>query len=149
METDTLAFNQSPATVCWWCSEPPSVDEALQRLPDPPEHEGQCVGWFCSYQCGFAFLHQWRYAENYITHVQASYMKDHRAPLQRALPPMVMKKFGGTMSVDEYRSYSCDPLSELPLSNTDWSRARFIEIMKKPYDDRMVYLQRLSETKKK
>lgn len=149
MDTSTLAFNLSPASVCWWCSETPAEDRTLERLPDPPEHDGQCVGWFCSYQCGFAFLHQWRYAENYLTHVQAAYMKEHHEPLQRALPPMVMKKFGGSMTVEEYRAHSCDPLAHLPLSNTDWSRAKFVEIMKKPHDDRMVYLQRLSQTKKK
>ena len=73
-------------------------------------------------------------------------MKDHQMPLQRALPPMVMQKFGGPMTVEEYRAHSCDPLSQVPLANTDWSRARFVEIMKKPHDERMVYLQRLSQT---
>lgn len=143
----TISFDNSTSHVCWWCSEEPAKDEKLHRLPGPPEHEGQSIGWFCSYECGFAFLSNWQFPENYRTFLQSVYMEIYHEPLHRAPPPFLLEKFGGSMTTKEYREHCSHPLFDVPLANTDWSRSRFIEVMKKPYDDRMVYLERLSKKK--
>lgn len=146
--TTTVAFDHSTSDVCWWCTEKPNKECELHRLPGPPEHEGQSIGWFCSFQCGFAFLHNWQFPENYRTALQSMYMEKYKTPLHRAPPPFVMQKFGGHLTAEEYRQECCHPLMALPLSNTDWSRSRFVEIMMKPYEDRMIYLDRLTPKKK-
>lgn len=109
--------------VCWWCTEslphlpcihfPTKYDSLLDRF--------QTVGNFCSWECAKAYgkdLKHSRAAEMVsflgmmYRRVNKKYETVHAAPNRLAL-----KKFGGTMTIEEFRSYQGQPAPSVYFPN--------------------------------
>ena len=110
---------------CWWCCHP--FDEEALRLPfkyDSRTKKFETMGHFCSWGCMKAFNID-RYGDNKAGLIGANilllrqkmYGPGHLGPIASAPNRFALSVFGGTMTIEEFRSYgdSCrDTVISLP-----------------------------------
>lgn len=97
--------------VCWWCTEP------LPQLPcihfpikyDDRLDRFKTIGNFCSWECAKAYgkntnSPRWGEFSSYLAMMRRRAYGANKT-LYAAPPRETLKKFGGTMTIEEFRSY--------------------------------------------
>lgn len=95
---------------CWWCTEPFDGPPVCIPRNKPSLKTVDCYGVFCDFPCAKAYL---KHDPNLRTlgRAEPSLLADLRlkmtgsiAPYDAAPPRQALKKFGGDMTVSEFRS---------------------------------------------
>lgn len=92
---------------CWWCCH--TFDNVPIGIPDS-YHDGRykMFGCFCSFNCALAYNRDLRDYRTYerqslIHHLKAELGADDGIRLDAAPPRQVLKMFGGTLDIEEFR----------------------------------------------
>lgn len=93
---------------CWHCTEP--FENQPVGIPINMEADGRvvCEGNFCSYSCALAYAFAFKTSHSqYKTRqllIQCAYDIHGISEVKAAPPPLTLKKFGGPLSIEEFRS---------------------------------------------
>jgi hypothetical protein len=98
--------------ICWWCVHKLPQDTPVIHLPTkyiPKEKSFLTIGNFCSWECAKAFSMNSCSTKTYEMQSLLSYMRlqalGKYVPLFAAPKQFALKCFGGTMTIDEFRSF--------------------------------------------
>ena len=106
---------------CWWCCHP--IKEKPLHLPnsyDNMKKEYKVFGYFCSWNCMKAYNLDTNDSNmnNRMSLISLMYYDTYKTfkPIRPAPPRQVLKIFGGSMDIDEFRNISQDTtiLANLP-----------------------------------
>lgn len=102
---------ETQGLVCWWCvhalPQKPCIHLPIKY--DEKRKIWTTIGNFCSWACAKAYAVDMNTAHSYEILSLIATMRvqalGHRAPLWPAPKRQALKCFGGTMSIEEFRSY--------------------------------------------
>lgn len=91
---------------CWWCCHPPEND--ILHLPysiDKVSRKYKTVGNFCSWECMKAYaLDKYPSHRSGIICMYIKCLRKSNTVLRVAPSPKCLKEFGGTLTIQEFRS---------------------------------------------
>lgn len=114
---------------CWWCCHPPP-DGKFIHMPFKQHKETkkyQTVGNFCSWECMKAYA-----LSTYSTHMAGIIcmyircMRNERSLLKSAPSRLVLKQFGGPLTIEEFRKGSSNTI-KAHLPEIDHKVYKFVE----------------------
>ena len=129
---------------CWWCCH--TFEDEPLRLPfkyDDRRNHFETMGNFCSWGCMKAFNID-RYGDNkagiigqnILLYRKKMYGPGHIGPIKSAPNKFALAVFGGTMTLEEFRSYG-DSCRDTVISMPDEMK-RYHQIEKPKYVDQLV-----------
>lgn len=110
--------NIAACKTCWYDTEPLDPSKPVVSVPvayNKTLRQYLTTGVFCSYQCAFAYICDWRVSAGrarldcvnmLMTMWRATGRKDMLRPAKHW---SVLKKFGGVIDIDEYRQHDAAP----------------------------------------
>jgi len=103
--------SEDPFLICWWCVHALPIDPPI-HLPvkyDSKLNRFSCIGNFCSWQCAKAYALDMGTSRSGETQSFLAMMRlrsiGRYEPLWPAPKRQALKCFGGTMTIEEFRSF--------------------------------------------
>jgi hypothetical protein len=109
VEDGTTIIQEKTDICCWWCTH--EFDNLPCFIPDRYYDDKYYVfGCFCSYSCATAYninMNDYKVWDRYsLIKVLYNYIYDTTDDIIMAPPKEVLKRYGGLLSIDEYRENS-------------------------------------------